>query len=185
MHDHLWLTSPLGLYADSIVYGPNSYFTKLSILLIVTKVFRLHRRTVLGTHLVMILMTGYYLPVLFLKALVCRPIAGFWDPTVDATCFNQRAIFVADTAVSAFTDMAVLCLPIPVAMTLRMSWARRFRVVVMLSAGGLATAASIIRLILVVRLQESNDEPVDFIRFNLLGYVTQLVAPATDHRRQD
>ncbi|WYZ35269.1 hypothetical protein EsH8_I_001545 [Colletotrichum jinshuiense] len=65
--------------------------------------------------------------------------------------------------------MAVLCLPIPVAMTLRMSWARRFRVVVMLSAGGLATAASIIRLVLVVRLQESNDEPVDFIRFNLLG----------------
>ncbi|KAL0934579.1 uncharacterized protein CTRU02_211378 [Colletotrichum truncatum] len=162
-------SSSLGLYADTIVYGPNSYFTKLALLLIITRVFRTYRKTVLGTYGIIILMTGYYFPVLVIKTLICRPVSGFWDPTAQADCFNQRAIFVADTAVSAVTDLAVLCLPIPVALTLRMSWSKRLKVIAMLSAGGIATAASIIRMVLVVRLQKSNDEPVDFIRFNLLG----------------
>ncbi|TEA16270.1 Satratoxin biosynthesis SC1 cluster protein 4 [Colletotrichum sidae] len=163
------LTSSLGLYVDTLVYGPNSYFTKLALLLIITRVFRTFRKTVIGTYAIIIFMTGYYVPVLAIKSVICRPVAGFWDPDVQADCFNQRAIFVADTAVSAVTDLAVLCLPIPVAITLRMSWSKRLKVLAMLSAGGVATAASIVRMILVVGLQKSEDEPVDFIRFNLLG----------------
>ncbi|GKT67151.1 integral membrane protein [Colletotrichum tofieldiae] len=108
---------------------------------------------VFATYAAITFMTGYYLPVFFLKVL--------------ATCFNQRAIFVANTAVSTIADMAVLCLPIPVAITLRM----RLKVMAMLGAGGVATAASVVRMILVVHLQKSDDVPVDFIRFNLLGYV--------------
>ncbi|KAK1463929.1 hypothetical protein CMEL01_12690 [Colletotrichum melonis] len=158
-----------GLYADTLVYGPNSYFTKLALLLIVIRVFRLNKKTIIGTYAVIVFMTGYYVPVLFLKMFICHPIAGYWDSTLDATCFNQRAIFVADTAVSAITDTAVLCLPIPVALSLRMSWTKRLKVILMLSAGGVATAASIVRMILVIQLQKSDDEPVDFIRFNLLG----------------
>ncbi|KAL0782018.1 hypothetical protein CaCOL14_003353 [Colletotrichum acutatum] len=158
-----------GLYADTLVYGPNSYFTKLALLLIVIRVFRLNKKTIIGTYAVITFMTGYYVPVLFLKVFICHPIAGYWDSTLNATCFNQRAIFVADTAVSAITDTAVLCLPIPVALSLRMSWTKRLKVILMLSAGGVATAASIVRMILVIQLQKSDDEPVDFIRFNLLG----------------
>ncbi|KAJ0142997.1 hypothetical protein CTA2_1339 [Colletotrichum tanaceti] len=160
-----------GLYADTLVYGPNSYFTKLALLLVVLRVFRFHNKTRIGIYVLSVCMTGYYLPVLILKALICRPVAGFWDPSVEAVCFDQRAIFVADTVTSAITDLAVLCLPIPVAVTLRMSWPRRLRVIAMLSAGGLATAASIVRLIIVMQLQKSNDQSVDFIRFNLLGCV--------------
>ncbi|KAJ0282431.1 hypothetical protein COL940_005180 [Colletotrichum noveboracense] len=163
------LNSSLGLYADTLVYGPNSFFTKLTLLLIVTRVFRTYKKTVIATYAVVVFMVGYYAPVLVIKTLICRPIAGFWDPDLPADCFNQRAVFVADTAVSAVTDLAVLTIPIPVAVTLRMSWSKRLKVLAMLSAGGLATTASIVRMILVVQLQKSNDEPVDFIRFNLLG----------------
>ncbi|KAK1484206.1 hypothetical protein CCUS01_03918 [Colletotrichum cuscutae] len=143
-----------GLYADILVYGPNSYFIKLALLLIVIRVFRLNKKTIIGIYAVIVFMTGYYVPVLFLKMFICYLIAGYWDLTLDATCFNQRAIFVADTAVSAITDTAVLCLLIPVALSLRMLWIKRLKVILMLSAGGVAIVASI---------------PVDFIRFNLLG----------------
>jgi hypothetical protein len=129
-----------------------------------------YRKTIWCTYAVIILMTGYYVPVLVIKALACRPTDGFWDPAIKAECFNQRAIFVADTVVSCVTDSAVLCIPIPAAMTLRMSWSKRLKVIAMLSAGGIAIVASIVRMVLVVRLQKSNDEPVDFIRFNLLGF---------------
>ncbi|KZL77827.1 integral membrane protein [Colletotrichum tofieldiae] len=167
--DFLSLTSSLGLYADTLVYGPNSYFTKLALLLMVIRVFRLHKKTKIGIYVTVAVMSGYYAPVFFIKILICRPVRGFWDPTVEAACFNQRAVFVSDTVISAITDLAVLCLPIPVAVTLRMSWSRRLRVMAMLSAGGIATAVSIVRMIIVIRLQESTDESVDFIRFNLLG----------------
>ncbi|KAL0943102.1 uncharacterized protein CTRU02_200988 [Colletotrichum truncatum] len=162
-------TSPLGVYAITLVYSPASYFTKLALLWIIIRVFQLHKRTVFGTYTVIVFLTAYTIPILFLKGFVCRPLAGFWDPTVKTSCYNQRAIFVADTGVSAVTDMAVLCLPIPVAATLRMSWKKRLKVIAMLSSGGVATAASIIRLVLVIKLQNSNDESVDLIRFNLLG----------------
>ncbi|KZL77652.1 integral membrane protein [Colletotrichum tofieldiae] len=163
------LTSSLGVYAITLVYSPSSYFTKLTLLWITIRVFRLHRKTIIGTYAVIFFLTCYTIPVLFIKALICRPIAGFWDPAIQTTCYNQRAIFVADTAVSAITDMAVLCIPIPVAATLRMSWNKRLKVIAMLSSGGVATAASIIRLVLVIKLQNSHDEPIDLIRFNLLG----------------
>ncbi|KAK1975379.1 hypothetical protein LZ30DRAFT_808714 [Colletotrichum cereale] len=163
------LTSSLGLYADTLVYGPNSFFTKLALLLIVIRVFRFHQKTKIGIYITIAFMVGYYVPVFFLKTFICRPINGFWDTRAQAICLNQREIFVADTVISAVTDLAVLCLPIPAALSLRMSWNRRLKVIIMLSAGGVATAASIARMVIVVRLRETKDETVEFIRFNLLG----------------
>ncbi|KAL8302747.1 hypothetical protein RB597_002894 [Gaeumannomyces tritici] len=158
-----------GLYADTLVYGPNSFFTKITLILMVTRVFATSRKTVIVGHVFIVLMLCYYLPVLIIKAQICRPIEGFWDEAVRSSCFNQRAVFVADTVMSALSDTAVLCLPIPLVLTLRMTWKKRLRVLVMLSAGGVATAFSIARLVLVFQLQGSSDDPVDFVRFNLLG----------------
>ncbi|WDK21179.1 integral membrane protein [Colletotrichum graminicola] len=163
------LTSSLGLYADTLVYGPNSFFTKLALLMIVIRVFRFHQKTKIGIYLTIAFMAGYYVPVFFLKTFICRPIRGFWNPNSRAACLDQRAIFVADTITSAVTDLAVLILPIPAAASLRMSWEKRLKVMGMLSAGGIATAASLARMVIVIRLQETKDETVEFIRFNLLG----------------
>ncbi|KAL8401207.1 hypothetical protein RB596_008125 [Gaeumannomyces avenae] len=144
-------------------------FNKITLILMVTRVFAISRKTVIVGHVFIFLMLCYYLPVLIIKAQICRPIEGFWDEAVRSSCFNQRAVFVTDTVMSALSDTAVLCLPIPLALTLRMTWQKRLRVLVMLSAGGVATAFSIARLVLVFQLQGSIDNPVDFVRFNLLG----------------
>ncbi|WQF90334.1 hypothetical protein CDEST_15348 [Colletotrichum destructivum] len=144
-------------------------YKKLALLWIIIRVFRPHKRTMIGAIVVITFLTGYTIPIVFIKALICRPVAGFWDPAIKATCYNQRAIYAADTAVSAITDMAVLLLPIPVVMNLQMSWNKRFKVIAMLGSGGLAAAASLVRAILVIKLQTSQDESVDIVRFNLLG----------------
>ncbi|KZL70897.1 integral membrane protein [Colletotrichum tofieldiae] len=163
------LTSFLGSYVSTLFYSPSSYFTKITLLSTTARIFRLHRKTVIGTYAFIILLTLYTLPVFVIKMLICRPIAGFWDTTIKTTCFHQRDIYVADTTISAATDMAVLCLPIPVAVTLRMSWHKRLKILVMLSSGGLATAASLVRLVVVIKLEESGDETVGLIRVTLLG----------------
>lgn len=184
------------LYADTVVYGPNAYFTKVALLLVIARVFHTFTRTRMVAHALMGVMAGYYVPALLIKINVCRPIAAFWAPpslsrlddgggssgnstggggtataASAAVCINQSDLFVADTVLSAITDFAVLALPIPATMSLRLPFRRRLRVWAMLGLGGVATLASIVRMVVVVRLRNVTDETVEFVRFNLLGYV--------------
>lgn len=157
------------LYADTIVYGPNAWFVKVTLLLVTIRVFDVHRSFVIFGYTFIAAMLGYYLPVLFIKINICRPIRGFWDASEPSQCFNQRAIFVADTVISAVTDTVVLLAPLPVIRMLSMSIKQKIRVYLLLGAGGVATVASFIRMYLVIQLQQSHDQTVDFVRFNLLG----------------
>lgn len=175
---HVWEITPAqfqsfnkALYADTVVYGPNAWFVKVTLLLVVIRVFSVNRSFVIFGYGFIAAMLGYYLPVMIIKINICRPISGFWDSSVKAECFNQRAIFVADTVISAVTDLAVLLMPVPLILKLRMPWQQKLKVHIMLGAGGIATMASFIRMFLVIRLQQSNDQTIDFVRFNLLGYV--------------
>lgn len=175
------------LYADTLVYGLNAYFTKVALLLVIARVFNSFRKTRIITFLLVGAMAFYYAPMLFLKMNVCRPISGFWTPLASMepgapapVCLNQRAMFVADTIISAITDTAVLIVPIPATVSLRMPWQRRLKVWSMLGLGGVATAASIVRLVIVfTSIQESEDQTVDFVRFNLLGFVLRFRLPAS------
>lgn len=160
---------PQALYADTLIYGPNAWFVKVTLLLVVIRVFSINRGFVIFGYCFIAAMAAYYVPVLFIKINICRPIEGFWDPSVPSQCFNQRAIFVADTVVSAVTDLAVLLAPVPVILALNMSFWQKVKVYLLLGAGGVATVASFIRMYLVIKLQESQDQTVDFVRFNLLG----------------
>ncbi|KAJ0120616.1 integral membrane protein [Diaporthe amygdali] len=157
------------LYADTVVYGPNAWFVKVTLLLVMIRVFNVSRGFVIFGYSFIAAMLGYYLPVMIIKINICRPIMGFWNLDVPSHCFNQRAIFVADTVISAVTDLVVLLAPIPLIGSLRMPWRQKMKVYLLLGAGGTATAASFVRMYLVIMLQRSDDQTVDFVRFNLLG----------------
>lgn len=152
------------------MYGPNAWFVKVTLLLVVIRVFNINRSFVISGYAFIVGMAAYYVPVFFLKVNICRPISGYWNSSIPSTCLSQRAVFVADTVVSAVTDLAVLLAPVPVIRALTMSFRQKVRVYLLLGAGGVATIASFIRMYLVIQLQKSNDETVDFVRFNLLGY---------------
>lgn len=113
----------------------------MTLLLAITRVFNVNRRYVLGTYLFIGAMAAYYLPVLFVKIIICRPIRAFWDPSVPGQCFNNRPIFVGDTTMSAVTDLVVLLMPIPLIAQLQMPWQKKIKVYLLLGAGGIATAA--------------------------------------------
>lgn len=146
--------------------------------------------TFTATRIVALVLIGvmalYYLPALIIKINVCRPIAAFWSPpplaagadgdnAVTATCIDQVDLFVADTVLSAVTDFAVLALPIPATMSLRLPLRRRLRVWAMLGLGGVATLVSIVRMVVVIQMRGVTDQTVEFVRFNLLGYVCSAV----------
>lgn len=131
------------------MYGPNAWFVKVTLLLVVIRVFNINRSFVLFWYAFIVAMAGYYVPVLFIKMNICHPINSYWDASIPAKCLDQRAIFVADTVVSAVTDLAVLLAPVPVIMALTMSFKQKVRVYLLLGAGGVATIASFIRQVLI------------------------------------
>lgn len=113
----------------------------MTLLLAIIRVFQVNRRYVIFTYCFIAAMAAYYLPVLVIKIMICRPIRAVWDPSVPGKCFNNRPIFVADTTLSAVTDLAVLLMPIPMIVELQMRWQKKIQVYLLLSAGGVATAA--------------------------------------------
>lgn len=116
-------------------------------------------------------MLAYYIPAVIVKIRICSPIAKFWDQRIDGTCLDQTSIILADAVVSVVSDMIVLILPLPLTLSLQLSTKRKMRVMAILGAGGLAVAASIIRLALIVITGQSKDVSRAFMRINMLGYV--------------
>lgn len=101
------------LYANTLVYGPSTFFVKVTLLSMVANLFSPFRRIVLSIYGIMLFLFLYYLPVLIIKTVVCIPIAGFWDPNIKTKCVNQQLMLKTDTVMSCLMDFVILVLPIP------------------------------------------------------------------------
>ncbi|GLI78203.1 hypothetical protein PoHVEF18_006510 [Penicillium ochrochloron] len=152
-----------------VMYGPTAYLTKVLLLWIMARVFSPFRKSVLFIYGFMTLMLAYYIPAVIVKIRICNPISLFWDTNVNGTCLDETSIILADAVVSCVSDLIILILPLPLTMTLQMSKKKKTRVIAILGAGGLAVAASIIRLILIVLTGQSKDATRAFMRINMLG----------------
>lgn len=161
------------VYVTMVMYGPTAYLTKLSILWIMTRVFNPYRKAVIFIYVFLGTMLAYYIPAVIVKIRICKPIATFWDPsgTKGGSCLDQTAIILADAVVSVVSDLIVLILPLPLTLSLQMSWQRKMRVMGILCAGGFAVASSIVRLVLIVVIGQSKDATMSFTRISMFGLV--------------
>lgn len=157
------------VYVTMVLYGPCAFFIKASILIFLTRVFAPFRRAVIGIYIFIGFMLAYYLPVIIIKAMICRPVEVFWDDDTPGKCFNQRALILADSVISVLSDLIIFALPLPLASDLHMPLKRKLRVAAVFSAGGLACISSIIRLIDIVHNGTSPNQTLVFMRVNLWG----------------
>jgi hypothetical protein len=160
-----------------VMYGPTAFLTKVCLLWIMARVFSPFRKYVIFIRVFTGLMLAYYIPAVIVKIRICSPISRFWDKTIDGTCLDQTAIILADAVVSSVSDLIILILPLPLTWSLQMTTKRKMRVMGILGAGGLAVAASIIRLALIVATGQSKDGSLAFMRINMLGYVHHTLSP--------
>jgi hypothetical protein len=114
-------------------------------------------------------MLAYYLPVVIIKSMICRPVRLFWDHGVPGKCFNQRALILADSVISVLSDLIIFAVPLPLASDLNMPFKKKLRVAAIFSAGGLACVTSIIRLVDIVHNGMSPNQTLVFMRVNLWG----------------
>lgn len=122
------------------------------------RIFAPDRRKVLVIHISLIVLLLYYIPALFIKIFFCKPISAYWYGTSDGgTCIDQQKVIIADSAISIVSDLWILILPVPMLWSLHMSRMKKLRVIGILSAGGIATAFSIWRLVIMVEEAPTTD----------------------------
>ncbi|KAL8784744.1 MAG: hypothetical protein Q9213_003775 [Squamulea squamosa] len=123
-------------YFGELAYYLAAFFTKMSILSSIARVFRPHRRAVLFARVFIILMVLYYLPAFFIRALRCRPIRKTWNPIVGGACFgSEKEILYTDCVVSLVTDIAIFGLPVPLVWKLQTSVKRKLRILMVFVSG--------------------------------------------------
>lgn len=156
-------------YASTVVYCPAAFFTKATILLLMARVFAIERRVSKGIKIFIWCLLLGYIPIEFLRIFTCFPIRTYWDPSVrNAHCLNQRKIFFSSLSLSIVTDLIILIVPIPLTWKLRMPLRKKIKIVLLLGAGGVATALTMFRTYKAVRFLDSDDITVDYTPIDIL-----------------
>lgn len=76
-------------------------------------------------------------------------------------------ILIADTVMSVVSDLVILALPMPLLWSMQMPVKKKLGIAALLGAGGVATATSIVRLVLIFG-SLAPDRTVAGIQFKLL-----------------
>lgn len=146
---------------------------KLALLLIIVRVFgSVHKKTVISVYILIGIIVLYYVSGVFIKIFICWPISAYWQGQTQK-CMDQSAIITADAIISVISDLVILMLPTPLTWSLQLSRKKRLRITGMLGAGGIATAFSVYRLILIVKEGKSPNQTMVFTKVVLSGYVDQ------------
>lgn len=152
-----------------------SLFVKYALLSILIRIFSPYRGRIMFIYVLLGCLTIYYIIAEIVKIRMCDPVPAYWTGE-PANCLDQRAALIADSVISVVTDIMILVLPLPLTWSLQMSRSKKLRVIGMLSAGGLATAFSVYRLILVLKDGSSPNATVMFMCVILSGYVSTISA---------
>ncbi|CAK1358030.1 unnamed protein product [Cercospora beticola] len=105
--------------------------------------------------------------------LACRPIAAYWDLTLrpQATCLNSTGLHYGFASVNLVLDLAVLIMPIPRIMKLRVSGPRKLGLLATFAIGALVTACSVVRIVLLKQTENTTNPTYDFSPAGRLGVV--------------
>lgn len=151
-------------------------FVKIALLSILTRIFKPYRGKVWFIYGFLACLVTYYTVALIVKIRICAPIPRYWlGEEVEGSCLDQTAALIADSVISVVSDIIILILPLPLTWSLQMSRNRKLRVIGILGAGGLATAFSLYRLVLVLRDGNSPNQTIVFMDVILSGYVTYVI----------
>jgi hypothetical protein len=158
-------------YASTLIYAPLALAVKVTLLLVLRKIYRPCRLGCIAIHSILALNVLYYTIILFVKAFVCVPASAYWTSLGQPTdqCLNRFAVIVADSVISVVSDMAILVLPIILTWPLQMAVCLKAKVMALLGFGGLAVGFSLYRLVLVISTRNSPDQTIVFMKVLLSG----------------
>ncbi|OBT64340.1 hypothetical protein VE03_06740 [Pseudogymnoascus sp. 23342-1-I1] len=85
--------------------------------------------------------------IFLICALQCRPLRGYWDKSVEATCINGNVFFIVNQGFNVVMDFVILALPLPIIFNLKRAWQDKVALSGIFALGGFVCFASIYRIV--------------------------------------
>lgn len=134
------------LYASIIFYNLALTSVKVSIILLYLRLFSSQASNRI-CYALLAIMAAYGFETLFAGIFTCTPIAFFWNSKIPGgTCIDKTMVYYANAGISIVTDVALLFIPIIFLRHLTMRKLQKVVVIVIVSFGGFACVASVLRL---------------------------------------
>lgn len=155
-------------YISTTLYTPAAFCTKVTLLLLIARVFSVQPIVSKLIHIFIILILLAYLPIAFLKIFICRPISAYWDNFEmtdvgavtggNSSCRGQASLFMGDILISIITDVLILILPVIMAWRMEATWRQKLKITILLGAGGAATVTTVVRAYLNVQFMHTTSK---------------------------
>ncbi|GKU05286.1 unnamed protein product [Fusarium langsethiae] len=132
------------LVVAEVLYAWNLGWTKLSLLLMYYRIFRVpyfkRMAWIVGTFVF-----AWIITITFLFIFICVPVAKLWYPDLPGHCINQVGTWIANAASTIFTDIVILCLPIPPIWKLQLGKSEKLGLTAAFAIGSFVVFASAYR----------------------------------------
>ena len=131
-------TTQYGNYAD-ILYSLTATFTKISIILLVLRLFCLLTRDRFYWMLqgLNVLNTSYHLCYLVIPIMTCSPREKIWRPQRPGKCLNIYVLYISSATFNTLSDMAMFFFPLWKIWNLSISRSRKLGVSAIFFSGAL------------------------------------------------
>ncbi|OJJ32283.1 hypothetical protein ASPWEDRAFT_44375 [Aspergillus wentii DTO 134E9] len=146
-------------YIINVIYSPLILTVKLSILFMLARFFAPYPVPVYFIYIFSGVLVAYTIAATVVKIRICMPISAFWQGTeaTSGACLHVLKVFLSDTIFSVITDLVILALPIILIPLLHLPLMKKFKIVLILAAGGIVCVVTIVRLVWVIMYQNSTD----------------------------
>ncbi|RHZ58851.1 uncharacterized protein CDV56_107526 [Aspergillus thermomutatus] len=144
---------------SQIVYGPLIFITKLSILLLYSRVFApsFRSKTFFCIQALIWLNLGFYFADTIVKIFECSPRAKIWDKDLKGHCLNINIPIIVTSSINVASDFLILVLPIVSVWRLQMRNSKKWATSAIFAAG-----IFIMRLVASVRNRNVKDKTYDW-----------------------
>ncbi|KAL3464473.1 hypothetical protein BJX64DRAFT_298296 [Aspergillus heterothallicus] len=146
------------IFAYVILYATTVPMVKLSVLFLYRRIFRL----TWTLYFCAFLSVGYMVAVTAGISLACVPTSYFWtqwvDPLNGGHCrINLYMFYLWNGVANLFTDVIILCLPMPIVWKLQMRRSQKWAISGIFLLGGFVCVATIVRIYTITKMKSSVD----------------------------
>ena len=96
------------------------------------------KKFAVATYVVGTVVAAWYTAVILVSIFTCVPVQDFWESEQLASCHvNSLSAYLGNAIPNIITDVAILCLPMPMVWNLHLSAYRKAEITAAFLAGGL------------------------------------------------
>ncbi|KFY97576.1 hypothetical protein V498_01998 [Pseudogymnoascus sp. VKM F-4517 (FW-2822)] len=135
-------------WASMILYLTSSSLTKISILVFYLRIL-VAKKDKLITKITLGAMIIYYVVLLLVLCLQCRPLSYYWEillPDAEGTCLEEGIHMVTAGVLNLIFDLIIFGIPLRSLLLLKIRTTQKLQVIALFSAGLVVIAAASIRL---------------------------------------